>query len=399
MPYASREAEYWYNVMPQAEMPVAGDIDHHFDVDRVGAFVTSAAKRGRAALKQATEEALLEDPSLFRDLRQLLGISDKRAYLELSYSASRIRHPRDDCGLCGCQPWTMARHPLTFFLRLIESGDDHAMKEATASLLAGYLMESGLADAAAGFEGLSTRQLATIYRTLVVPRETQQKAAKRRGHGGEGALAEVLHKCGVTILPADKHTNPMGAQDPNLDRATLNVARKVRGRTYSFDILVMDGSTVRAAVQSLIHTSDPGQYGVNKSNETVEVAARFARVNVKRKTPIELWGLIDGVGFSENKADTINKMLRCFDTFVQLNTLYKAPLRLHQLELCNVAAIRFAKTYTDEDVEAISGLYVPKEVRVLRGGDTRPSGTRSILAGRATVYLSGEGPVRRVAKA
>lgn len=28
---------------------------------------------------------------------------------------------------------------------------------------------------------------------------------------------------------------------------------------------------IRALVQSLIHTSDPGQYGVNKSDETVDI--------------------------------------------------------------------------------------------------------------------------------
>ena len=384
-PYASSEAEFWYNVMPQAQMPISGDIDCDFDVDRVATFLTAAAKDSAVGFEARVKAELTGAPSIFHDLRQLLGISDKRAYLELSYLASRKKHPTANTGICGCNAWDMARHPLEFFLRLAGTRE---LKEPAVDVLTAYLLREGLADAATGFAGLSAQQLSAIYKALVLPREVQQKAAKRRGHGCEAALANVIHACGVGLIPEDKHVNPMGAKDPNLDRKTLAVAPKKQGETFSFDMLVREGANVRVAIQSLIHTSDPGQYGVNKSDETVAVAEHIKASNQKRagKVPLELWGLVDGVGFSENKADTINKMLRHFDCFVQLNTLYKAPLRLHQLGLCCVRGIAFSERYSTADVAAIKAKYVPSDVKVVGAGKA-PSSWTEIPAGHANVFI------------
>lgn len=388
-PYADTESEFWYNVMPQADMPLAGDIGADFDVDRVAKFLTEAANQNSDTFAQTLQNALAVDPSIFNDLRQLLGVSDKRAYLELSYLASRAKPASTDTGLCGCYPWNMARHPLDFFLRLARPGSNETTRGAAVEVLSKYLLQVGLAEAASGFVGLSSTQLTTIYRMLVLPRETQQKAAKRRGHGCEGALAQVLHSCGVSVVPTDKHANPMGAKDPNLDQKTLLLAPKKQGATYSFDMLVLENQVVRVAVQSLIHTSDPGQYGVNKSDETVAVAKQIKLTNhsTRKKQPLELWGLLDGIGFSENKPDTINKMLRYFDYFVQLNTLYKAPLRLHALGLCVVKAIQFSDIYTPDDVSAIVSKYVPSGVMVMEPGHQPPTASKAVEAGRATLYL------------
>lgn len=384
-PYATAEAEFWYNVMPQAQMPISGDIGSDFDVDRIATFLTAAAKDSAIGFEARVKAELIGDPSIFHDLRQLLGISDKRAYLELSYLASRKKHPSAATGICGCNAWDMARHPLEFFLRLARTRE---LQQPAVEVLAAYLLREGLADAATGFADLSAQQLSAIYKALVVPREVQQKAAKRRGHGCEAALARVIHACGVDLLPEDKHINPMGAKDPNLDRGTLEIAPKKQGETFSFDMLVREGANVRVAIQSLIHTSDPGQYGVNKSDETVAVAEHIKDSN-KRKVGgvrLELWGLVDGVGFSENKADTINKMLRHFDCFVQLNTLYKAPLRLHQLGLCRVRGIAFSDRYSDSDVAAITAKYVPSDVKVLEPRKA-PSVWREIPAGHASIFI------------
>jgi hypothetical protein len=282
----------------------------------------------------------------------------------------------------------MARHPLEFFLRLISTSSSTHVRERAAGVLTAYLLREGLSDAAKGFAGLTPTQLAVIYRTLVVPREIQQKAAKRRGHGCEGALAKVLYLCGVRVLPEDKHINAIGAKDPNLDRRSLKMVPKKQGNTYSFDMLVLDGGDVKVGIQSLIHTSDPGQYGVNKSDETVDIAQHFRDANksLRKNSPIELWGLVDGVGFSENKPDTNNKMIHHFDCFVQLNTLYKAPLRLHQLGLCRVKAVRFAADYSGEDVKAICDKYVGKGISLLGKEDKADGSWIEIAAGRCVVY-------------
>ena len=114
---------------------------------------------------------------------------------------------------------------------------------------------------------------------------------------------------------------------------TFELSRKINGKTWAFDLIITKDSTTAdhiAYVQGLIHTSDPGQYGVNKSDETVIIKEGLNVFNQKHNTTRELWGLVDGVGFAENKTNTIDKMLFQFDTFIQLNTLYKAALKLHE---------------------------------------------------------------------
>ncbi len=258
-------------------------------------------------------------------------------------------------------------------------------------MISDFLVSEGLETAVEGFSNLGSAGLLTIYENLIEPREAQQEQAKRRGHGCEGALAAVLTRCGANILPTNKARNPMGEADPNLDKVSLEVAARKEGDTHSFDIVVLDSKgRVRVAIQSLVHTSDPGQYGVNKSAETVDIVNEFAAANEIRKNkglpPVEIWALLDGVGFSENKPKTLNKMIDVVHHFLQLHTLYKAPLRLHQLGLLKVSAIQFSRQYTRDDVAAIVEKYVPKDVLVIADKAQAQSDWYPVTAGRAIIY-------------
>lgn len=387
--YTSKENEFWYNVSQQDQLPLAGAIDLEMDIARIlevftglKAFTTSDAAAEYLSLR------LIEHRSLFGDLRQFLGISDKRAYLELSYISSRLPHPTENHSLCGCQPWTLSRHPMNFFLRLLNGAKGAQVQHACAEMLGEYLLHRGLWEAAHGFSTAGADLLQLIYTRLIIPKEYQQKAAKRRGHGCEAALALVLQECGVHIVPVDKATNPMGTNDPHLDLNSMSQTNRVAGSTHAFDILVLQDHKIRVAIQSLIHTSDPGQYGVDKSNETVQIYQKFELWRQEdASNQIELWGLLDGVGFSENKTDTINKLIRNFDHFLQLQTMYKAPLRLHELGILDLKAVHFSGFYDEEDVKSISRLYVPKGVKVIESeADINPN-WRQVSAGAADIYL------------
>ncbi|MDE0331921.1 MAG: hypothetical protein OXL41_08630 [Nitrospinae bacterium] len=387
--YSSKEDEFWYNVSQQEELPLAGTIDLKLDVSRIFYIfkVLSTAENHNSA-KDIIATNLLSDSSLFHDMRLFLGISNKRAYLELSFIASRTEHPNNDYGLCGCHPWTLARHPMDFFLRLLSGSKGEEVQHATADMLADYLLHQGLFDAAKGFSVADKNLLELIYTRLIIPKEYQQKAAKRRGHGCEAALARVLSEAGATIAPHDRWENPMGANDPHLNVETMTQTDREAGVTHAFDLLVLDGETVKIAIQSLIHTSDPGQYGVDKRNETVEVSRRFTEYNQQNSgNAIELWGLVDGVGFSENKRDTINKLLRHFETFLQIKTLYKGPLKLHKLGLVSVSSIRFSDYYDHEDIESIMGLYGSDDISIISANEQSPAGTTEIDAGEAKIYV------------
>jgi hypothetical protein len=388
--YATKEDEYWYNVSPQEGLPLAGQVDFDIDLESVSKFFLELSNTPDAlSARNYVLERLIGNPVIFGYIRQFLGLSDKRAYLDLSYIASRTPHPTRDTTLSGCQPWTLTRHPMTFFLRLLGGSKGKQVQVAAAEMIATYLIDQGLLEAAKGFSNMSDQLTEMVYVRLISPKEYQQKAAKRRGHGCEAALAAVLEQCHVRLIPENKATNPMGASDPHINLETMSVSEREVGVTHAFDMVILKNGHVAVAIQSLIHTSDPGQYGVDKSNETVIIATQIRewREVHRSEPPVELWGLVDGVGFSENKSDTINKMLRNFDHFVQLRTLYKAPLRLHTLKLITVKGVRFSGYYDTEDIDAIRSLYVPDGVQVLANADEIPPDWRSLPCGEALVYL------------
>ncbi len=283
--FSSREQEYWFHVSPQDVLPLAGHVNVDIDLGRVSKFFKSAAQAEQKIIRETVANLLLEDTALFSEVRQFLGISDKRAYLDLSYIASRMPNPNGTEALCGCYPWTLSRHPLQFFIGLLNGGKGKEVQKAAAFMMADYLLKHGLEQAAPSFAVMSIDVLEMLYARLISPKEYQQRAAKRRGHGCEASLAVVLSAIGLDIEPSDKGANPMGARDPNVDLVNMEVVDRTAGKTHSFDMVIKHKSKARILVQSLIHTSDPGQYGVNKSDETVAIIheiRRWASANPQR---------------------------------------------------------------------------------------------------------------------
>lgn len=152
--YESSETEYWFNVMPQAEMPIAGTMEHLADLEVLKKVLDKLAKVDEKDIAGELASELLKNPEMFHDLRKLLGISDKRAYLELSFLASRYKHPTEPSALCGCQPWTMARHPMQFFIQLLKNGKEN-LRQAAAKVMSKYLLGEGLEAAAKAFSAMS----------------------------------------------------------------------------------------------------------------------------------------------------------------------------------------------------------------------------------------------------
>jgi len=387
--FTIREQEYWFHVSPQEALPLAGQVNIDFDLNKVSQFFKDVKAADQNLLRETTARLLLANTGLFSEIRQFLGISDKRAYLDLSYISSRMPHPNATTALCGCDPWSLARHPLTFFINMLNGAKGADVQKQAALMMADYLLKHGLMESAPSFAEMPISVLKILYARLISPKEYQQRAAKRRGHGCEAALATILYGIGLDITPADKASNPMGARDPNVNLANMQIVDRLVGKTHSFDMVIKQQKNARILIQSLIHTSDPGQYGVNKSDETVSIIRDIRKWTQENNTrPVELWALLDGVGFSENKPDTINKLLANVDYFVQIQTLYKAALRAHALGLTKINAIRFSRTYSTAQIAQLTALYVPNGVVVLKG-ETQPQNGqwRSISAGHADIYI------------
>ena len=249
-------------------------------------------------------------------------------------------------------------------------------------------MDKGILGMLKIFRKTSKSELENIVTNLILPKEIQQKLAKRRGHGAEFELAKFLNELGCKFIPEDRHLKPMGSRDPNVDRTEFKLAKKKKGETWSFDLIIVDNDDLRIFIQSLIHTSDPGQYGVNKSDETVTIKKELDIYNEKHDDNKELWGLVDGVGFCENKKDTINKMLDEFDNFMQLKSLYKAGLRLHELDLVKIKAIRFDDSfYCKEDINALYDKYSCDGIELVFTEDEGLKLGKEISAGKAWLYI------------
>lgn len=337
--------EFWYCVAPQNEIPLyRGETLDDQVVASLLAFLNYYRSHREGTFSESLQKALLHNPKFIRDIRLLLGISDKRFYLDMTYLAHSWQAD-DGTRLVEEAREDLVKHSTGWFVgRLSRPG-----KEKWAELIAGYFRDNDLEQILNAFLPLSENLIKEIFHNLIAPKEIQQKQAKYRGHGAEQLAARSFHDVGARIYPEKKHLEPMAERDPNVNLATMELVshEAAAAGIHSFDLLIKDEEgDIRALVQSLIHTSDPGQYGVNKSDETVDIKKMINQYNEKHpQKPVYLIGNVDGVGFSENPNGTIAKMLGVFDSFVQVNTMFKAGLYLQQLGL--ISGIR--AVLLDED--------------------------------------------------
>ena len=259
----------------------------------------------------------------------------------------------------------------------------------TADVITKYLLEKGLKEILEAYSAMSEGQRDAILNCLILPKEMQQVDAKLRGHGPEAELAKLIDFMGCHMVPEDKAANPMGQHDPNVNFVSFELAPKNSTSTFSSDLIVLNQNSgkVKICVVGLVHSSDPGQFGVDKANTVKDIRLKIDKFNKQNPDRgIEIWGLVDGVGYSENKNGTINAMLPHFHNFVQLKTMWKAALRLHELKLTKIKAIRFDESFYSEKILTQLSKYVPKNVEVLSGKKATPPDWICYKAGKATIY-------------
>jgi hypothetical protein len=291
--------EFWYHVADQTEIPIAGTVDKALDIEKLANLFTnfSSSKDKNGFLLSAIKN----DPDLIDILRTLVGVSDKRMYLELSYAFAKTESKNNaETNVLGGTFFELNKHPLSYFKQLLKNGNKDLVQES-ADIIATYLSKKGIVDIVTTMAKLNHEELLSLIEKLILTKEVQQAEAKRRGHGAEFELAKIIHSLGCTMIPEERYEKAIGYQDPNVDRKTFEVRKKEKGKTWSFDLIITEKNETRIFIQSLIHTSDPGQYGVNKSDETVQIKQDLTKYNSKNSESKELWGLVDGVGFCENK--------------------------------------------------------------------------------------------------
>lgn len=333
-------------------------------------------------------QIILEDPDILTDMRKLVGISDKRLYLDLTYlvhfySVNNIRFVPE-------ARKELRKHSTKYFVRLLRRSE---FKQSLARQISAYFISHGLIETLDTFSSLSKEQIIPIFQNLIAPREIQQMQAKYRGHGAEQAFAQILTACGLEIFPKNKDKDPMASHDPNVNLSTMAIVQRTADNDdcHSFDLIIKDSdSKIRILIQSLIHSSDPGQYGVNKSNETIDIKKRLKLYNnkINPNEKVYLLGCVDGVGFCENPNGTIIKMLEAFDDFFQMHTLFKVPVFLQKIGIIdNIKGICFDKQFFETDaIQHFETTYLhPAGVANMTGKEI--SNLRILNAGKATIIF------------
>lgn len=390
----SHKTEYWFHVSNQDEIPIFGTVDKAIDIPFLLIIIEELPL---VAEEQAPyiSDLIKRNSESIDILRTFVGVSDKRMYLELSYIFGKTKfNAADNENVLGYSVYDLEKHNVNFFKSSTKLKAENPKNEErnnkakkAIKIIANYLISKGIISILGALKKLNLQEITALIDNLILPKEIQQAETKRRGHGAEWQLAIVLHQIGAIFIPADKHTNPMSSDDPNVDKHTFLLAQRNEETGWSFDIIIKENATtLKIFIQGLIHTSDPGQYGVNKSAETILIKTGLTAHNQSNNTTKELWGLVDGVGFIENPDNTVFKMLNAFDTFIELKTLYKAGLRLHQLGLVTIRAIKFDMTfYTVAEADAMFTKYGSVNIQKVTD-NTTPAGT-AIQAGKAWLYI------------
>lgn len=385
--------EFWYCVAPQEDLPLyKGQEINSEACTRLIALVENYKKMTSNGSDHTPEailyQIILDNPSIISDMRVLVGISDKRLYLDLTYITNF--YEQDGIRLVPEDRQHLTKHNTKYFIRLLTVSDT---KNLLAQEITRYFISHGLIEILNTFSSLAESQIKVIFDRLIAPKEIQQMQAKYRGHGVEQAFAQVITACGLKIIPENKDTDPMAQYDPNVNLSTMTIVPRNAGNKncHSFDLLIKDrDSRIRILIQSLIHSSDPGQYGVSKSDKPVDIYKLVRAYNnkINMNHQVYLLGSVDGVGFCENPNGTIIKMLNAFDDFFQMHTLFKIPVFLQKIGMINtVKGIMFDTEYFSDSVinYFVDTYLTPAGIVNLTGQAV--SGARMITAGKAIVVF------------
>ena len=375
--------EYWFHVSNQNEIPIFGHAEK--SIDSTLLYNIAQQMSGDEDDLDNLKEIISLNVDAIDTLRTIVGVTDKRMYLELSYIFNKHRPNRNThVNILGESVYLLKKHSVSYFKRLISL--QNAKGREVLNVVAKYLEDKGVLSMLHVLNKMDEEEVSSLVDFLLLPKEIQQEETKKRGHGAEQALALVLHKIGVSFIPDRRHINPMSQDDQNVSKATFELAQRDEASTWSMDLIIKQNDYLRVFVQGLVHSSDPGQSGVNKSGETVLVKNDLNQHNLNKPLKKELWGLVDGVGFIENPENTIFKMLQQFDTFVQMKSLYKAGLKLHKLGIVKIKAIRFDMSfYTKKEADEMFELYGSNDI-IKVTDNSIPLGIE-VQAGKAWLYV------------
>ncbi|MFM7853066.1 MAG: hypothetical protein ACKO96_14400, partial [Flammeovirgaceae bacterium] len=136
--------EFWFHVADQRDIPIAGKVDKSLDLDKLARLFKDFCKNSDK--EKFLLSAINSDSHLIDILRTLVGVSDKRMYLELSYLFAKTKSKSfPEKNILDGSFYELNKHPLVYFKNLIKSSD-RQLAIKSANLIAQYLIDKGLVD-------------------------------------------------------------------------------------------------------------------------------------------------------------------------------------------------------------------------------------------------------------
>ena len=318
--------------------------------------------------------ALVDTPELLDTLRLLVGRTKTKLSIDLSLAFRGTESPVGDPSLCGCSMDGFTRHQYSYFKNFLRGSRRSTSEVRSAGeTIANYFANIGVIDVLGDFAGMSTAARQNIIEEAIVPHDGRQSRAKRQGHGAEAEIARVIEAIGATIRPTNKVSRPMEGD--------------VEFEGYSYDLLVDDDSgNTRAGLISLFHTSNPGQFGVDKTAKTADYSGSIESYNatVSSGEECELWSFCDGAGFAMNNK-ALRNVLDNVDDWVQIKSVWKLALSLNERGVCDVEAIAFDRDfYSDDELDRLERSVSAVDVVT---PDSVDSSLREVEAGEAVLYV------------
>jgi len=318
--------------------------------------------------------ALVNNPELLDTLRLLVGRTKTKLSIDLSLAFRGTESPVGDPSLCGCGMDGFTRHQYSYFKNFLSgSRRSNAEVQKAGETIANYFANIGTIDVLGDFASMSTNARQNVIEEAIVPHDGRQSIAKRQGHGAEAEIARVIEAIGANIRPTNKVSHPMKGD--------------VEFEGHSYDLIADDDNrNTRAGLISLFHTSNPGQFGVDKTAKTADYMDSIKSYNnrVSSSEECELWSFCDGAGFAMNNK-ALRNVLDNVDDWVQIKSVWKLALSLNRRGVCDVDAIAFNQDfYSDDELDrlerSISSVDVITE-------NTVDSSLREVEAGEAILYV------------
>lgn len=152
--------EFWYCVAPQEDLPLYKGQEISSDactklIALVNKYKAMVAAGSYGTTDEIINKIIIDEPSIISDMRVLVGVSDKRLYLDLTYLAN-FYSDENNTRLVPEAREHLLKHDTKYFVRLLSTSP---VKKKLAREITTYFVSRGLVDILNTFSSLTTSQI------------------------------------------------------------------------------------------------------------------------------------------------------------------------------------------------------------------------------------------------